>query len=121
MALKTDYKSAEYIGLRKYRQVTNDDGTVSFIDVTDYAVVGSEFGGADINATNQAVNEVNEGLALKASTDTATTATAGLMSAADKAKLNGIQAGAQTRIGNPVYISATAPTDTTGLWVVPPT
>lgn len=143
MALKTDYKSAEYTGMRKYRQVTNDDGTVSFIDVTDYAVVGSEFGGEDINATNTEVNKAKgfnptldetgkiTGYKTEASGETefpfaempseATITTAGLMSASDYTKLLGIEAFAQANVGNPVYISATAPTDTTGVWVVPPT
>lgn len=29
-------------GLRKYRMINNDDGTVSFKDVTDYDIVGTE-------------------------------------------------------------------------------
>lgn len=55
----------------------------------------------------------------KAGSNNATTSSSGLMSAADKAKLNGIQEGAQTRIGVPVYISETAPADTSGVWVKP--
>lgn len=43
--LKTDYKSAEYEGLRKYIQINNGDGTISLQDVTDYRVVGDQFGG----------------------------------------------------------------------------
>lgn len=126
--LPVDFKNAEYDGLRKYRQIDNGDGTVSFQDVTDYRVVGSTFGDAEINATNQAINEATQAIAAatqelsgKASTDVATASAAGLMSAEDFTKLSGIEAGAQTRIGSPVYISATAPSDTTGLWVVPPT
>lgn len=44
-------------GLRRYRQINNADGTVSFEDVTDYDVVGNDFGATQLNATNQAVNE----------------------------------------------------------------
>lgn len=44
-------------GKRKYRMVYNDDGTVSFEDVTPYDQEGSDFGAGDINATNEAVNQ----------------------------------------------------------------
>lgn len=44
-------------GKRKYRMVYNDDGTVSFDDVTPYDQEGSDFGAGDINATNEAVNQ----------------------------------------------------------------
>ena len=58
MALKTDFKNAEYDGLRKYRVIENDDGTVSFQDVTDYKTVGSTWGAAEINATNTEINSL---------------------------------------------------------------
>lgn len=45
--------------IRKYRQIQNDDGTVSFVDVTEYTQVGTSFGAKDINDTNAAVNDVN--------------------------------------------------------------
>lgn len=45
--------------LRKYQQIQNDDGTVSFVDVTEYTQVGTSFGAKDINDTNAAINEVN--------------------------------------------------------------
>lgn len=45
--------------LRKYQQIQNDDGTVSFVDVTEYAQVGTSFGAKDINDTNAAINDVN--------------------------------------------------------------
>ena len=48
--------------LRKYQQIQNDDGTVSFVDVTDYTVTGTSFGAKDINDTNKAVNELNNSL-----------------------------------------------------------
>lgn len=56
MALRTDFKNAEYDGMRKYRMINNADGTISLQDVTDYRVVGSTFGGGEINATNSEVN-----------------------------------------------------------------
>lgn len=45
--------------LRKYQQTQNDDGTVSFVDVTEYTQVGTSFGAKDINDTNAAINDVN--------------------------------------------------------------
>lgn len=42
-------------GRRKYQMITNSDGTVSFVDVTEYTQVGSNFGQAQVNATNEAV------------------------------------------------------------------
>jgi hypothetical protein len=45
--------------LRKYQQIQNDDGTVSFVDVTEYTQVGTSFGAKDINDTNAAINAVN--------------------------------------------------------------
>lgn len=42
---------------RKFKLIQNDDGTVSFEDVTEYEQLGSDFGAAQINQTNQAVNE----------------------------------------------------------------
>lgn len=48
--------------LRKYQQIQNDDGTVSFVDVTEYTQVGTSFGAKDINDTNAAINDVNGNL-----------------------------------------------------------
>ena len=42
--------------LRKYQQIQNDDGTVSFVDVTEYTQVGTSFGAKDINDTNAAIH-----------------------------------------------------------------
>ena len=50
--------------LRKYQQIQNDDGTVSFVDVTEYSTTGTSFGAKDINDTNAAVNELNESLGM---------------------------------------------------------
>ena len=52
-----DILSEDMDGRRKYQMITNADGTVSFVDVTEYTQVGSNFGQAQINATNEAVNE----------------------------------------------------------------
>lgn len=61
--LKTDYKDdvldTSKNTRRKYQMIQNDDGTVSFVDVTEYSQVGDSFGAADINATNKAVSDLN--------------------------------------------------------------
>lgn len=59
--LKTNYVddklNASANQLRKYQQIKNDDGTVSFVDMTDYTATGTSFGASDINDTNTAVNK----------------------------------------------------------------
>lgn len=42
---------------RRYNLIQNDDGTISFEDSTEYTQVGDNYGAAQLNATNQAVNE----------------------------------------------------------------
>ena len=64
--LKTTYKddvlNTSANEKRKYNMITNEDGTVSLEDATDYSQVGDSFGAADINATNEKVNELNTNL-----------------------------------------------------------
>lgn len=61
ITLPTNYRddilnsSAE--GKRKYVMSYNQDGTVSFEDVTAYDQVGSDFGAGDINTANEAINQ----------------------------------------------------------------
>lgn len=43
---------------RKYQQTYNNDGSVSFQDVTTYRQIGSEFGASQVNQTNKAVNDI---------------------------------------------------------------
>lgn len=62
MALRTDFRNAQFYGKRKYNMINNPDGTVSFQDVTDYRVVGSEFGGTEANQTNQAINDLQNNM-----------------------------------------------------------
>lgn len=57
MSLKTDYKDAMFQGNRKYQMIQNDDGTVSFEDVTEYTQEGDSFGAKDINDTNIELNK----------------------------------------------------------------
>lgn len=57
--LKTDYVDAVFEGLRRYLISENEDGTVSFSDVTNYTVKeGSFFGAKDVNKINTAVNAI---------------------------------------------------------------
>lgn len=61
MALKTDYQN--YIpstDLRQYQLIENENGTVSLKDVTVYEQVGDLFSAGDMNATNAAVNAIQE-------------------------------------------------------------
>ena len=55
--LKTDYKNDIFTGMRKYTKIDNTDGTISLRDDTTYQTAGDIYAAADINATNQAVNE----------------------------------------------------------------
>lgn len=52
-----DILTEDMDGRRRYQMITNADGTLSLVDVTEYTQVGSNFGQAQINATNEAVNE----------------------------------------------------------------
>ena len=53
---KDDILKENMNGKRRFNMIQNIDGTVSFEDVTDYTQVGSTFGAAQINETNEAVN-----------------------------------------------------------------
>ena len=55
--LKTDYKNDIFTGMRKYTKIDNPDGTLSLRDDTEYQTSGDIYAAADINATNQAVNQ----------------------------------------------------------------
>lgn len=67
MVLKTNYKEdvlAASNTKRKYNMITNDDGTVSFEDVTEYQQIGDNFGAGDINSTNTMINNMNTGITI---------------------------------------------------------
>lgn len=73
MALRTDYKD-DILDLtqntqRKYRMVTNNDGTVSFVDMTVYLQVGDSFGSAQLNEISNAVNEGGSNMYYEPETD----------------------------------------------------
>ena len=66
--LKTDYKDdvldTSANERRKFQMITNDDGTVSFVDVTDYLQTGDSFGASELNAMNERSNEQDALLAI---------------------------------------------------------
>jgi hypothetical protein len=57
-SLKTDFKDAVLASgtLRKYQQISNPDGTVSFQDASQYSQVGDKAQASVFNATNAEVN-----------------------------------------------------------------
>lgn len=54
---KDDILASSMGGKRRYNLIQNSNGTVSLEDVTSYTQVGSDFGAAQMNQTNKAVNE----------------------------------------------------------------
>lgn len=57
--LPVDYTDAVWAGLKRYNQINNEDGSVSFQDVTSYT--GKEksfFGAKDANRMNEALNTI---------------------------------------------------------------
>lgn len=57
--LPVDYKDASWVGLKRYNLINNEDGTVSFQDVTAYSNKESSFFGAkDANSMNEALNTI---------------------------------------------------------------
>ena len=57
--LKTDYKDMTWNGLKKYTQIDNNDGTLSFRDDTAYTNREKSFFGAkDANQMNEAMNYI---------------------------------------------------------------
>lgn len=71
--LKTNYKDdvldTSKNTQRKYQMIQNDDGTVSFVDVTEYSQVGDSFGANDINTTNKAINGLNSDIITRANSN----------------------------------------------------
>lgn len=71
--LRTDYKDdlldTSVNTQRKYRQVDNGDGTVSFVDETVYAQNGDTFGASEVNQIHAAVNLVNDSLNVRYNED----------------------------------------------------
>lgn len=59
MALRTNYKDDVFSGKRKYKELYNADGTVSFDDETEYAQIGDSYGAAQINEANDIINNLD--------------------------------------------------------------
>ena len=60
--LRTDYQDDVFSGKRKYTEINNGDGTISFDDVTEYAQVGDSYGAAQINEQNDTINNLQAGM-----------------------------------------------------------
>lgn len=61
--LSTDFKDdilASSNPKRKYQMIYNDDGSVSFTDVTQYDQTGSIFGAKEVNEERAAINNIDE-------------------------------------------------------------
>lgn len=61
--LSTDFKDdilASANPKRKYQMIYNDDGSVSFTDVTQYDQTGSIFGAKEVNEERAAINNIDE-------------------------------------------------------------
>lgn len=56
MSLKTNYKDDVFSGNRKYREISNADGSISFEDITEYSQEGDSFGSSALNEICAAVN-----------------------------------------------------------------
>lgn len=57
--LPTNYTDAVWDGLKKYKQINNSDGTISFEDVTEYTnKENSFFGAKDANQMNETLNSI---------------------------------------------------------------
>lgn len=66
--LKVDYRDdiiTDGDPLRRYKMISNSDGTISFQDVTTYEQNGDIFGCDDINLTNTKVNEIEDNQDIK--------------------------------------------------------
>lgn len=62
MTLKTNYRNIAWNGLRKYQLIQNQDGTVSFLDVTEYTnVQDAKVLANDLNTNNDLVNRIMAG------------------------------------------------------------
>jgi len=62
--LPTNYVNYELAtamgGMRRFNQINNSDGTISFEDATTYSTTGTTYGASEINTANALINEINE-------------------------------------------------------------
>lgn len=97
--LPTNYTDAVWNGLRKYVEVANDDGTVSFQDVTVYSnKENSFFGAKEANQMNAAMNLLAANIASTSedATNAANSATAAANSASAAANSQSAAASSAT-------------------------
>lgn len=98
--LKTNFKddilNSNVNEKRRYNLIQNEDGTVSFEDVTDYSQMGDYFGAGYLNQTNQEVNNrlekssiIKESATIRALTQNGFVADALLVKGMDK-QLSGV-------------------------------
>ena len=100
---KDDILAESMNGRRRYQMISNADGTVSFVDVTEYSQVGSTFGQAQINATNVAVNEsADKNKIIDSKEDLLANTQAGMMAGALAVKE--IRSELNEKIPNPVLL-----------------
>lgn len=69
MLLKTDYKD-DVLDLtqnanRKFQEIENQDGSISFNDVTVYETTGDTFGAADANSITRALTDTTHGVSFQ--------------------------------------------------------
>lgn len=57
--LRTNYKDDVFTGKRKYNEIDNGDGSISFDDVTNYSQNGDTYGAAQINEANEIINNLD--------------------------------------------------------------
>lgn len=57
MDFKDEILAESMNGRRRYRMIQNDDGTVSFEDVSELSVAGDSYGQKEINQLNAEVNQ----------------------------------------------------------------
>ncbi len=89
--LREDFKDDIFAGARKYQIVKNSDGTVSFIDATEYTQEGDAIGAAEFNQIGQEVNGKVEKIAGKG-------LSANDYTTAEKNKLKNIAEGAEVNV-----------------------
>ena len=71
--LPTDYENIQWNGQRKYQIVENQDGTVSFVDVTDYLNDNkAQMAASELNRMTGGVNDLRNGINIAGTFDAAT-------------------------------------------------
>ena len=103
-----DVLNADVNTQRKYQMIQNGDGTVSFVDVTDYSTTGSTIGASQINAQNTAINKDTKNVSWYGTCSTAAATTAKVATTTDTAFA--LATGAKVKIKFTNANTASAPT-----------